>query len=77
MEEGYFFLPDKWNREALRPQNPISKVKYVGVNRFILGLEAISKGYTDPRWLTYNQAKENGNQENNKGRFGILDVVDD
>ena len=59
MEEGYFFLPDKWNREALRPQNPISKVKYVGVNRFILGLEAISKGYTDPRWLTYNQAKEN------------------
>lgn len=59
MEEGYFFLPAKWNKEALRPQNPISKVKYVGVNRFILGLEAIDKGYTDPRWLTYNQAKEN------------------
>lgn len=60
MEEGYFFTPGLWNREIFRPQNPISKVTYQGANRLILSFEAIEKQYKDPRWLTYNQAKENG-----------------
>ena len=59
LEKGYFLTEDRWNREALRPQNPISNVKYNGVNRLILGLKAIEEGYTDSRWLTYKQAQEN------------------
>lgn len=58
MEQGYLFVPSSWNKEVLRPQNPISNVKYNGANRLILGFTAIEKGYKDPRWLTYKQAKE-------------------
>lgn len=59
MEKGYIFTPKSWNKDILRPQNPISNIKYNGANRLILGYTAIEKEYKDPRWLTYKQAKEN------------------
>ncbi|MBR3255696.1 MAG: DUF1738 domain-containing protein [Clostridia bacterium] len=59
MEKGYIFTPKSWNKDILRPQNPISNVKYNGANRLILGYTAIEKEYKDPRWLTYKQAQEN------------------
>ena len=60
MKKGYIFSEDRWNKEAIRPQNPVTKAKYQGSNRFRLAFQAIRKGYTDPRWVTFLQATENG-----------------
>ncbi|MBN2094241.1 MAG: ArdC family protein, partial [Candidatus Zambryskibacteria bacterium] len=45
-----------WKTQTLWPCNLISKKPYHGINIFLL----ISKDYSRPYWLTYNQAKENG-----------------
>ena len=51
---------DVWNRESCRPQNSLSGAKYNGANRIILGYSAVEKGYKDPRWATFIQAKNAG-----------------
>lgn len=33
---------------------------YRGINRVMLGMAAQVLGYSDPRWITFNQAKESG-----------------
>ncbi|WP_349764403.1 zincin-like metallopeptidase domain-containing protein [Fusobacterium sp. SYSU M8D902] len=60
IEENQAMFSYDWNRELLRPQNPVSGAKYNGINRLILGREAVSRNLDDPRWLTYSQAKEKG-----------------
>ncbi len=40
--------------------NMASNRKYHGINRFMLALSANMNGWTDPRWLTFNQAREKG-----------------
>lgn len=60
MKKGYIFSEERWNKEAIRPQNPVSKAKYQGCNRFRLAFQAIKNNYSDPRWVTFKQASENG-----------------
>ncbi len=60
MKQGYFFAIDRWNKEALRPQNPVSQARYQGGNRLRLAYQAVKNGYQDPRWITFLQAKEKG-----------------
>ncbi len=43
-----------------RPHNPISGTNYRGVNLLSLAVNATENNYNDPRWCTYNQAKEAG-----------------
>ena len=38
------------------PNNPVSKVKYVGMNNYILTLQAMKNNYDDNRWVTFKQA---------------------
>ena len=71
MEEGYIATRQLWDKMAVRPQNPVSQIYYRGGNRFRLSMEAVKRGYKDPRWLTYNQATENGWQVK-KGEKGVL-----
>ncbi|OFL94141.1 ArdC family protein [Fusobacterium sp. HMSC073F01] len=71
MEEGYVATRQLWDKMAVRPQNPVSQIYYRGGNRFRLSMEAVKRGYKDPRWLTYNQATENGWQVK-KGEKGVL-----
>ena len=40
--------------------NAYSRHEYTGVNRWTLAVKAIERGYDDPRWLTYKQAREHG-----------------
>lgn len=47
-----------WVRD--RPRNPTTGKEYRGVNAFYLSVVAMDKGYTDNRWCTFNQAKEQG-----------------
>ena len=60
MQKGYIFSEERWNKEALRPQNPVSGAKYQGSNRMRLAFQAIKQEYDDPRWVTFLQAKEKG-----------------
>lgn len=45
-----------WHGSQAMPMNAVSKKPYRGVNVFLLSLAP----YTDPRWVTFNQAKELG-----------------
>ena len=42
------------------PHNPVSKTRYKGLNAIVLRAESEERGYSDPRWVTYKQAKELG-----------------
>ena len=61
MKQGDFFHnASEWDREAMRPQNPLSKVWYRGGNRMKLMAIVTEKGYRDPRWATAKQLFEKG-----------------
>lgn len=42
------------------PRNPVTGSEYHGSNALYLLAVAAWKGYGDPRWATFNQAKKNG-----------------
>jgi antirestriction protein ArdC len=48
-----------WNAAASMPRNVDGRA-YRGINVWVLLLTAQAKGYSDPRWLTYNKARELG-----------------
>ena len=57
MEKGIIPWHKPWRLTAgMLPQNAISHKAYRGINPILLGLA----GYSDPRWLTYNQAVSKG-----------------
>ena len=61
MKQGDFFHnASEWDREAMRPQNPLSKVWYRGGNRMKLMAVVTERGYKDPRWATAKQLFEKG-----------------
>ena len=71
LENGHNIWKLNWKPSNLLPQNPVSKVKYKGINRFILGFICEVNGYDDPRWVTMKQAKEKG-YKLKKGEKGIV-----
>ncbi len=61
MKQGDFFHnASEWDRAALRPQNPLSKVWYRGANRMKLMAVVTERKYRDPRWATAKQLFEKG-----------------
>ncbi|MDA8746447.1 zincin-like metallopeptidase domain-containing protein [Rubripirellula amarantea] len=44
------------------PKNMDSGKRYRGINVFLLGLTAWSRGYSSDYWMTFRQAKEHGGQ---------------
>jgi len=59
---------------AFVPRNPASKHIYSGINSIVLRLHQELAGYSDPRWMTYNQATELGGQVR-KGSKGVQILV--
>ena len=50
-----------WNNLAgTAPENGKTGTAYRGINSLYLAFTSMSKGYKDPRWVTFNQAKELG-----------------
>lgn len=52
-----------WEQEWVsgeRAFNPVSKTKYKGTNAFWLAYKARQNQWKDPRWCTFDQAKNNG-----------------
>jgi len=56
------------------PRNPSSKHIYSGVNAMALRFAQEENGYSDPRWMTYNQASAMGGQVR-KGEKGTFILV--
>ena len=48
-----------WEKCA-SPRNPLSGTVYRGGNKLILAFAAMLRGYSDPRWVTFDQAKKAG-----------------
>lgn len=60
LEEGRIPWQRPWNEVAIplsTPINAITEKAYQGGNRLVLTLTQMDKSYTDPRWVTFNQAK--------------------
>lgn len=51
-----------WQRgwKSKSPRNAITDRPYKGINHFLLSFTADENGWDDPRWCTFNQAKEQG-----------------
>tara|TARA_R110002124_G_scaffold19175_5_gene77230 strand:+ start:158 stop:1072 length:915 start_codon:yes stop_codon:yes gene_type:complete len=59
LEQGEIPWEKPWNTAATAPQSVHGKA-YRGFNSMWLGFVAARLGYSDPRWITYNQAKKQG-----------------
>lgn len=56
LEEKGLTWRKEWNgKGGGAPHNGVTKANYRGCNAFWLSLIAMSKGYTDPRWVTMHQ----------------------
>lgn len=49
-----------WYGKSKSPINAKTEKAYKGLNAFYLMVLSVMRGYSDPRWLTFNQAKELG-----------------
>ena len=58
LNEGTLPWHKTWG--SARPRNAISGKDYRGVNSLWLSLLAANRGYKDPRWCTFKQAKDKG-----------------
>lgn len=59
MGKGGFSWLKPW-ADSASPRNPVTGSTYHGRNRMHLAVMAAIKGYNDPRWVTFNQAKKVG-----------------
>lgn len=55
LEEKGLEWKKEWHGSSSAPYNGITKAHYRGINAFYLSLVAMSRGYTDPRWVTMVQ----------------------
>ena len=61
LEEGVAPWQKPWESTGMRtPFNPKSGKPYRGGNALHLLAVGMKNGYSDPRWMTYKQAAENG-----------------
>lgn len=58
LEENPRNWKQEWSAPTNRPENAVTKRPYRGINTLWLSFVAAAKGYTDPRWCTFNQAKK-------------------
>src|SRR5438874_1272534 len=68
LEEGVAPWQKPWESAGM-PLNPTTERAYRGGNAVHLMATGLSRGYEDPRWMTYKQAAENGWQVR-KGETG-------
>ena len=69
LTEDKIFWKKGWKVDKMN--NPSSGTEYHGVNRFYLNMVAVSEDYTDNRWVTFNQIKEQNYKLNNAKGKGV------
>ncbi|TAM87643.1 DUF1738 domain-containing protein [bacterium] len=60
-----------WSVPMTWPYNPTTGMRYRGGNAMWLAVMGMARGHGDPRWMTFNQAKEQG-WSVRKGERGTL-----
>lgn len=60
LEENVIPWEKTW--QGSRPENPISKTRYRGINYLLLEFIATKRGYEDTRWATFNQIADKDNK---------------
>ncbi len=60
LEENKIPWEKSW--QGSRPENPVSKTTYRGINYMLLDYVSIVKGYDDTRWTTFNQIADKDNK---------------
>ena len=62
LEKGAIPWVKPWRADSSADKNFISQKPYQGVNRLILGMSAMSQGFTNPAWASYKQWESKGAQ---------------
>lgn len=70
LEAGTAPWQKEWDTTLSLPQSAVTGRPYRGMNSLVLLMEASTKGYRDPRWMTYKQAEALGGQVK-KGEHGV------
>lgn len=60
LEKGAIPWIKPWKTDSSADKNYISQKPYQGINRLLLGMASMSKGYGNPAWATYKQWNETG-----------------
>ncbi len=62
LEKGAAPWINPWRADSSADKNFVSQKPYQGINRLLLGMSSMAKGYTNPAWGTYKQWAEAGAQ---------------
>ena len=60
LEKGAIPWVKPWKADSSADKNFISQKPYQGINRLLLGMSSMSKGYSNPAWATFRQWNEAG-----------------
>lgn len=71
LEEKELDWKKEWSGLTNVPVNAVKERKYKGINAFTLMLTMMERGYTDPRFATFNQIKEMGCRLHDAKGMGI------
>lgn len=62
LEKGAAPWVKPWTADSSADRNLVSDKPYRGINRLLLGMSSMAKGYASPIWATYKQFAEAGYQ---------------
>jgi len=60
LEKGAIPWVKPWKADSSADKNYVSQKPYQGINRLLLGMSSMSKGYSNPAWATFKQWSEAG-----------------
>jgi antirestriction protein ArdC len=65
LERGAIPWVKPWKADSSADKNFISQKPYQGINRLLLGMSSMSRGYSNPAWATFKQWNEAGTSVKN------------
>ncbi len=71
LEEKELDWKKGWKGLSDRPVNAARGYPYRSLNEFVLQIIALERGYTDPRWATYNQIQQMGYKLKDAKEMGV------
>jgi antirestriction protein ArdC len=69
LEKGAAPWVKPWRADHTADKNYVSGKAYKGINRLLLGMASMARGFSSPNWASYKQWQESGAQVN-KGEKG-------
>ena len=60
LEKGAIPWVKPWKADGSADKNFVSQKPYQGINRLLLGMSSMAKGYSNPAWATFKQWADSG-----------------